>query len=154
TNAYHDYHYDIDDQAGFNNYGHYFIGQPSVVYSVPITIGSNADERTTSKYDGYGDFDGATGMLHPADLTISDTPGSGAGRLLDVTDGSASYRLKARAVPECIAPGGGCTAPGAPTNLVLTPSATSIDISFASALEGIATNRFDVRYRDTPITDA
>ena len=46
-----------------------------------------------------------------------------------------------------------CTAPGAPTNLTLTPHATSMDISFASAATGMPTARFDVRYSYGGIND-
>jgi hypothetical protein len=153
-NNFHHYTYAVDDQNGFNTYGHDYIGQPSVVYSVPITVGDSADEQTTSAYEGYGEYDmnnGSTGRELPPDMTISDVPGSGAGRLLDVSDGGATFRLRARSSPTCDPTG--CTAPQPPSNLVLTPNATSINVSFASALTGEPTNRFDVRYRDTAITD-
>ncbi len=163
TNTFHNYKYNVDDNSGFNSYGHDYIGQPSVIYSVPITVGDNADEETTSSYEGYAEYDamnGSTGRELPPDMTISDVPGTGAGRLLDVTDGGKTFRLRVRSSPTCDAgnpgdPGGttGCSAPLPPTNLVLTPNATSIDVSFASAATGPATNRFDVRYRDTTITD-
>ena len=96
-------------------------------------------------------------------MTISDSPGTGAGRLLDASDGDKSFRLRVRSLATCDNGGmpgdpdggvAGCAAPGAPVNLTLTPKATSVDLSFASAPGGVATNRFDVRYRDTPITDA
>ena len=170
TNMFHNYTYCVDDQdggsmcGGFNSYGHDFIGQPSVIYSVPITVGDSNDEETSSTYEGYAEYDmtnGSTGKELPPDMTISDTPGTGAGRLLDVTDGGKTFRLRARSSPTCD-PGGnpgdgggttGCSAPDAPTNLVLTPSGTSIDVSFASASSGVPTNRFDVRYRDASIDD-
>jgi len=124
---------------------------------VPITVGPNADEETTSSYEGYSEYvmaTGSTGKELPPDMTISDTPGSGAGRLLDVTDGGKTFRLRARALPDAVLCPGDCHAPDPPTNLVVTPGATSIDLSFASASTGIPTNRFDVRYRDVPIDDA
>jgi hypothetical protein len=111
SNTFHDYHYCVDSQnggggcGGFNSYGHDFIGQPSVVYSVPITVGDAGDEQVASGYDGYSDFDGATGTLHMPDMTISDSPGTGAGRLLDATDGGKTFRLRARSLPTCD-PGG------------------------------------------------
>ncbi|MDB4964394.1 MAG: Fibronectin type domain protein [Myxococcales bacterium] len=152
TNPFHNYHYNVDSQQQFNSYGHDFIGQPSVVYSLPITVGDGNDEATTSSYDGYSDFDGATGTMHLPDMTITDSPGTGAGRLLDATDGGKTFRLRVRALPSCDT--GGCAAPEAPVNLTLTPKATSVDVSFASAPGGIPANRFDIRYRDTPISDA
>jgi hypothetical protein len=58
-------------------------GQPSVVYRVPFTFerGGSAQAAVTD-IAGYGDWDGKTGALHAPDGTISDSPGSGAGRLL------------------------------------------------------------------------
>ena len=157
-NMYNNHVFSVDDQSSFNSYGHDYLGQPSIVYSVPITVGPNSDEQLSSSYEGYGDWDGATGTEHLPDMTISDVPGSGAGRLLDASDGGPSFRLRVRSSATCDpggpADGGGCTPPAAPTNLVVTPHATSLDVSFASAPSGAATNRFDVRYRDTPISDA
>jgi hypothetical protein len=171
TNAFHNYTYCVDDQnggttcGGFNSYGHDYIGQPSVIYSVPITVGADADEEISSSYEGYSEYvmsTGSTGKELMPDMTITDMPGSGAGRLLDVTDSGKTFRLRARSSPTCDPggnpgdPGGttGCSAPQPPQNLTLTPGATSIDVSFASASTGVATNRFDVRYRDTAIDDA
>ena len=172
TNAFHNYKYCVDSQdggtscGGFNSYGHDFIGQPSVIYSVPITVGDANDEETTSSYEGYSEYvmdTGSTGKELMPDMTISDSPGTGAGRLLDVTDGGRDLP-PARAL---VAP-----APrmgGSPTTAAATPAAaararreprrsrrarTSIDVSFASAATGVATNRFDVRYRDAPSTTA
>jgi hypothetical protein len=59
------------------------IGQPSVVWKVPFQL----DRKTPAQAAvtapvGYGDWDGETGTLHAPDSTISDTPGSGSGRLL------------------------------------------------------------------------
>ena len=108
---YHTYDYCVDDQnsgspcGGFNSYGKDFIGQPSVIYSVPITVGPNGDVETTSSYEGYSEYvmaTGSTGKELPADMTISDMPGSGAGRLLDVSDGGMTFRLRARALPDVV----------------------------------------------------
>ena len=167
-NTFHNYKYCVDDQdgnpsdpaldcGGFNSYGHDYIGQPSVIYSVPVTVGPDADEETSSTYEGYSEYVmsmGSTGKELPADMTISDMPGTGAGRLLDVTDGGKTFRLRARSLPDVVSCPGSCQAPEPPTNLVVTPGATSIDVSFSSASSGVATNRFDVRYRDVPIDDA
>ncbi|HEX9100756.1 MAG TPA: hypothetical protein VF997_01065, partial [Polyangia bacterium] len=67
SNTFHDYKYCVDDQnggqtcGGFNSYGHDYIGQPSVIYSVPITVGPNADEQISSSYEGYAEYVMATG---------------------------------------------------------------------------------------------
>jgi hypothetical protein len=164
-NASHNYPQAVDSQNGskggydFNSYGHDFLGQPSVVYAVPITVGPSDDEQVTSTYQGYGDWDGASGTLHPADATINDTPGSGAGRLLDVSDGGKSFRVRVRTSQTCSQPAGdmgggdGCRAPEPPTGLTASANGTTLELKFASARNGVPTARFDVRYRDAAITD-
>jgi hypothetical protein len=159
-NAAHTYPQSVDSQNGesggynFNLYGRDFLGQPSVVYAVPFTVGPTDDEQITSSYLGYGDWDGATGTLHPADASISDMPGSGAGRLFDVSDGGRNFRVRVRTTQQCTPDSGDCRAPGAPTGLTATANGTTLDLRFASAKTGEPTARFDVRYRDTAITDA
>jgi hypothetical protein len=60
-------------------------GQPSVVYRAPFHLSrTSAVQVTVQDIAGYGDWDGASGALHPADKTISDAPGSGRGRLLSI----------------------------------------------------------------------
>jgi hypothetical protein len=156
-----------DEHPELNGYGQSFLGQPSVIYSVPFTVGDTLDIETSGKYDGYGDWDGSTGTLHPSDMTITDMPGTGAGRFLDATDGDGTWRVKVTANPVCDivmptdggSPGDGgpvmptCVAPGAPTSLSLTPHASSLDVSFASASTGTPTARFDVRYSYDAIDD-
>jgi hypothetical protein len=74
------------------NYGVEYLGQPSVVYAVRF------DPREegflgASKYAGHGDWDGATGTLHPPDATISATARSGADRLLQYTLHDETFRF-------------------------------------------------------------
>lgn len=155
-NMYHNYQYAVDDQTSFNSYGKNYLGQPSIVYAVPITVGPDGDVETTSSYEGYAEFDpqtGSTGRELPPDMTISDAPGTGAGRLLDVTDGGQTFRVRVRALAGAASCPGSCSRPDPPQIVSVTPHATSIDLSFASASTGIATNRFDVRYREMPISD-
>ena len=85
TNTSHSYPARVDPQleqwGQKNNFG-----QPSVVYQVPFHLSrSTPTVAVASRPAGYGDHDGATGTLHPLDATISDAPGSGAGRLLLIT---------------------------------------------------------------------
>lgn len=127
-------------------YGHNFLGQPSVVYAVPFTVGSADELGTTNRYQGYGDWDGATGSLHPPDPTISDIPGSGAGRLLDIDGPGGGYRLEVRVKPVC-GSGGPCRAPGPPAEVIARSQSTSVTLSFHSASSGEPSYRFDVRYR-------
>jgi hypothetical protein len=65
-------------------------GQPSVVFRVPFKLDRRqADQQATEQIAGYGDWDGRTGTLHPPDSTISDGPGSGVGRLLNIPQPAA-----------------------------------------------------------------
>jgi len=141
-----------DQQAAWNFEGHRFLGQPSIVWKVPFHWdGATGTSATTGAYEGYGDWDGATGTLHPPDGTITvDKPGSGAGRLLAVSDGTSSWFAKvlvAMANP---------VAPDPVGALTLTPDQTSIAVSFVAPSTGAPASRFAVRYRPgtTPITDA
>jgi hypothetical protein len=62
------------------------IGQPSVVWKVPFQLDRSTPlQAVVTGIAGYGDWDGETGTLHAPDSTISDTPGSGSGRLLAFT---------------------------------------------------------------------
>jgi hypothetical protein len=140
-------------------YGTGGFGQPSIVYAVPFTVGESADVETTSTYVGYGDWDGSTGTMHPADTTITtNAEGTGVGRLLLTSDQAGSWRMKVSALPECEGGGDGgdtCAAPNPPEDLQLVPGDTSIQVSFASAASGPGATRFDVRYRNNgDISDA
>ncbi len=76
-------------QTGFPNN----LGQPSVVYRVPFRIDGSASAGVATTIAGYGAADGVNGALSAPDSTISQTPGSGAGRLRTVpapwSDGAA-----------------------------------------------------------------
>jgi hypothetical protein len=60
------------------------IGQPSVVYKVAFTLDrTKGHQAAVTDTAGYGDWDGATGAIHPLDGSITDNkPGSGVGRLM------------------------------------------------------------------------
>jgi hypothetical protein len=74
------------------SYGVEYLGQPSVAYKLAF---DPRDEGFlgTSDYVGYGDWNGATGTLHPPDATISTTAGSGADRLQRYTLNDETFRL-------------------------------------------------------------
>jgi hypothetical protein len=60
-------------------------GQPSVVFRVPFRLSRTVAVKVAADdIVGYGDWDGASGAMHPADQTISDAPGSGRGRLMSI----------------------------------------------------------------------
>jgi len=90
-------HYDFDrDKDHFVDprlarYGIEYLGQPSVVYRVPFDPLRRKFQGTT-EYAGYGDWDGATGTLHPPDATISGEDGSGADRLRVLTMNGDTFR--------------------------------------------------------------
>jgi hypothetical protein len=167
-NSFHNHPYQVDENPQWDT-GHNIFGQPSVVYAVPFTVGPQLDIETTSAYAGYGDWDGASGTMHPTDNTISDNPGTGAGRFLQANDDQGTWRIKVVSDPTCgvVIPDGGmpdgmpedggmmgCTPPGAPTGLTITGAHSgAFELSFASAVGGTPTARFDVRYSPDPISD-
>jgi hypothetical protein len=62
------------------------LGQPSVVFRAPFRLSrANSAQVAVTRIAGYGDWDGKTGALHPPDDGISDLPGSGQGRLLEIS---------------------------------------------------------------------
>jgi hypothetical protein len=169
-NSFHNHPYTPDEHPEWDS-GHNIFGQPSIVYSVPFTVGPTLDIETTSTYAGYGDWDGASGTLHPPDGTISDAPGTGVGRFGPVTDDQGTWRVKVVSDPSCgVTPTDGgidsdagatdggihplCTPPGAPTGLTITAHSSAFELAFASATAGTPTARFDVRYRQAPISDS
>jgi hypothetical protein len=61
-------------------------GQPSVVFRVPFKLDRRqADQQASEQIAGYGDPLGRNGNLNPPDTTINSTPGSGVGRLLNIS---------------------------------------------------------------------
>jgi hypothetical protein len=90
----------------YGNYGVPYRGQPSIVYSVPFTIGSTEMMATTSSYAGYGDPTGASGALNPPDSTITtNTPASGASRFEIIPGSSALLTVDAQPIIDTTAPG-------------------------------------------------
>jgi hypothetical protein len=76
------------------------IGQPSVLWAVRVNIdGSVMHVSTVDQYIGYGDWDSPQGNVNTPDATISQTPGSGAGRLGEVTDGDGTWRVRVTSKP-------------------------------------------------------
>jgi hypothetical protein len=85
SNPFHDYNFFVDPQL--QDYGMDSIGQPSVLWKVPIEIGSEPTHASARDYTGYGAPAGETGELHAPDNTITTgVPGSGAERLLLMGD--------------------------------------------------------------------
>jgi len=163
-----------DGEIAWDGEGHDWIGQPSVAWKVPFHYDGTGQSAIATSFAGYGDWDGATGTLHAPDGTIvTGKNGSGAGRLIDVSDGADVYRAKV-VVGNCMGgmlPDGGvtmptggsdggtvmpgCMAPDPVPDLVLVPDQTSIQVQFTAPSTGTPANRFSVRYRtgNQPITD-
>jgi hypothetical protein len=76
-------------------YGYPYRGQPSVVYRVPFRIEPAGGTFEAVELAGYGALHGEDGRLRDMDSSITDGPGSGAGRLLE-TGGS---RLRIEVLP-------------------------------------------------------
>jgi hypothetical protein len=136
-------------------YGLPYRGQPSVVYSVPFTVGAEASSALTQSYAGYGDPDGLDGNVRPPDGTITtDRPGSGAARLALITDGEETFRVRVVARPEADG-----TDPGAATDLhAVDVAETSALVSFTAPGDdggNLAVTGYEIRYRaGDPITEA
>ena len=135
------------------SYGLPMRGQPSIVYSVPITISSTAaTTASTAQYAGYGDPTGGDGMLRAPDVSIStDTPGSGGARLQLVSDGANMYRLLVT-----VGPDDPSHVPTMPSELQATHvTASDATLTFmAPDISGAAVTGYDIRVQaNTPITD-
>ena len=66
--------------------GHDFLGQPSMAWWAPLTIGGSGFHTISFVWAGYGSWDGSDGELRPPDSTITvGSPGTGAGRLAALT---------------------------------------------------------------------
>lgn len=103
------YDYPSPEGISWSEYGTAYRGQPSVLYKVPFSLGAEEFTATAAEYIGYGDPEGLDGDVRVPDATITtDTPGSGASRLLLTADGTDMYRAKvtARSERDEIAPGG------------------------------------------------
>ena len=135
----------------YGTYGVAYRGQPSIVYSVPFTVGTTDATTTTATYLGYGDPDGATGTLNPPDATITtNTPASGSSRLAPMAGGAGEL------VRVCARPQVTAAPPGAVQALAVTAvTSASASLSFVAptvsgtTCSGAAITRasgYDIRY--------
>ena len=147
--------YPSPPNIAYSEYGEPYRGQPSIVYSVPITISAGTATASTMQFAGYGDPDGSTGTLHAPDSTIStSTPASGGSRLELVSDGASMYRAKVVLNDQSMS-----VLPGAPTQ-VQASSVTSSDITMSFLAPSIGTGSdkvsgYEIRVRadDAMTTD-
>lgn len=160
-NASHRYPNSDDTISIWNQQGHPFLGQPSIVLRVPFHYDERGTTAGTATYEGYGAWDGQDGKLRPADGTITlDKEGSGLGRLARLGAPEADSRF-AVVVGSCNATGmdGGtsvCEAPQSAESLgaEVAGSGTSLTVTFRVPA-GVAASSWQVRYQlgSTPITD-
>ena len=91
-------------------YGLPYVGQPSVLWRVPIDIGTKTVAAKALDYVGYGSIDGTDGEVRPPDATITEgVPGTGAGRLLAI---DPTWRVLASLKTEAV-----CFPPETPMDL-------------------------------------
>ena len=108
----------------FASWGVAYRGQPSIVWKVPFTVTPTGSMTTAASYAGYGDPDGAE-TFHLPDATITtNTPGSGASRLLLLPGTSDRISVHAYTVPDV-------TPPAEPGDLVVAGvSGSSATLTF------------------------
>jgi hypothetical protein len=129
------------------------LGQPSVVYRVPIHLdpaGPTGAVAGTSSIAGYGDWTGMDGAVRPPDGTISTAdPGSGEMRLLQISGPAGTARVYAD-VESCV-----CV-PAASlsgvSDLRTAPNgidSTSVSFSFVDGeADGAPVASYEIRYRE------
>lgn len=154
--------HDMQYFVGYGQGGN--LGQPSVLYRVPFTLGAGAAPvAATAAPAGYGDWSGATGQVFPPDATISDAPGSGAGRLLAFAgpNGPARVQLTQGACAPV-----DCSGPSSPLPLPVVfevnpgPSGTTATLAVRQSAEpgGHPVIGYEIRYTtirlQTPIDPA
>ncbi|MDB4964395.1 MAG: Fibronectin type domain protein [Myxococcales bacterium] len=142
-----------DINQELRGFGRDALGQPSVVYSVPIALDGTPAITTTNSAVGYGDWDGATGTMHPLDASISTSAGSGVGRLDSVTDADGTWRVKVFAA-SCE----GCRTPAPAADFAADPNDTSMKLTFTAPPSTDLLDkarRYEIRYQPkTPLDDS
>jgi hypothetical protein len=149
------YNFPSPTLTSYGEYGVAYRGQPSVIYRVPFTVLDIETVATTDAYVGYGDPNGNDGQIRPPDATItSDTPGTGALRLLMTSKDGQTFRVRVDARPEQ-----DYVPPGVPGDMVIADAQSrGATLSFVAPGDdgAIGTVRgYEVRYLvgDGPITE-
>lgn len=142
-----DHHaYAFFEDPRLRDYGIAIIGQPSVIWRVPITNTATPAVYTATEHAGYGSPTGESGILNPPDGTISThTPGSGVQRLLlrsDPAFGDYRVRVKVGTQEPCIPP-------EPPQTMVMASAEWShVDIEFMTNDVPRELVRYEVRYAE------
>ena len=144
ANEHHAYAFFEDPRL--RDFGIAIVGQPSVVWRIPVTTTSTPAVFATVEHAGYGSATGESGILNPPDGTIStDIPGSGAQRLVLRSDPMAGdYRVKARVGTKET-----CATPTPPQTMVMTSADWShVNIEFVTQDGPRELVRYEVRYAE------
>jgi hypothetical protein len=138
-------------------------GQPSVVYRAAIRLDDVTTSATgnTDHILGYSDWTGATGTMMPPDATITTgVPGSGEGRLMEISGPAGTGRLLV-SVENCspVVCDPPPPTPGMVSNLRVEPgeiTAINAIVRFSNASAGgTQVNGYEIRYlatNDTTLT--
>ncbi len=136
------------------------VGQPSVLFRLPFTLGSAAGGASASDIVGYGDWSGVTGDVTPPDDTISSDPGSGVGRLLLLDSGANGPARVSLTLGACSSVDCSATPTPVPRPVSFTAAATSngtgatLQVLQSSELGGQPVVGYDVRYAILPASAA
>jgi hypothetical protein len=141
-NPFHSYAYFVDPRL--TDYGTANIGQPSVVWQVPLTVNATASVSRALGYAGYGSPTGEDGDVRAPDGTITtDTPGSGEGRLMVREADGAPYRVQVRYTPNTA-----CDVPAEVRGLrVVATDWAYVDVAFVPA-DPTSVAGYELRYAE------
>lgn len=140
-----------EDAEYFADYGQDGnLGQPSVLYRLPLKLGPDAVGQAvaTSTIAGYSDPTGMTGDVRSPDATISGARGSGTARLM-VTDGPGGSGRVHVMVSACESFDCAAASLPLPVSFSATPTSSGTDATLVvhqSADNGNPVLGYDVRY--------
>lgn len=140
SNEHHAYDFFVD--MALQDYGIPHLGQPSLIWQIPVTVTGTATTFTTTNYAGYGSPDGQDGNLRPPDNTITTgVDGTGEGRLLKMKDNGDEFRALVR-----YSPSSSCIAPREVDDLSVSPlDWQSVEVSLTTFSDA---QRYEIRYKE------
>lgn len=156
-NASHRYQTQIDSM-GLVNYGNPDnIGQPSIVWAVPVSLSTERQVALALDAAGYGPWDGqppasyqvAGDLIKPVDASLSDEPGSGLGRLAVEVSPEGMYKVRVE-TDDCETGAGG--AGGGGTTSICDRLQAPDDIADLAVAPGdVGADRVRVRFTQTGV---
>ncbi len=162
TNEHHRYPTQADSLMSVSYGDPENLGQPSIVWAVPIHLGDAAAAVRATEALGYGPPDGvmarpsaiAAELTTPIDATISDTPGSGLGRLLLVLDPAGAFKVLARTA-DCDGDGQSACGAAPASPRAIAPSEGALGATAVTLRIDVPPGDLAVRYRaGTSMTEA